>query len=68
MSKKPSLRTPMSQENATQVGKLAKKLGYKSSAELVRALLRQACVENDIEWDDKLDPVRQWGEHNRSSL
>jgi hypothetical protein len=65
MGKKPALQTPLSKESIETVNQLAKKLGYKGSAELVRALLRQTCIDNGLEWNDELDPVRQWGEHNR---
>lgn len=43
---------------------VAAALGYNSVSEMMRALLKEAFDQTDVDWDDG-EAVRQWGEHNR---
>ncbi len=62
---KPYLQIHLDAKNREAVRTLRYRLNYNSISEMGRAILSQLCEENGIQWDYELDPITQWGEHNR---
>lgn len=66
MSRKPVLRVTLTQSNIDTVHRLAQERGYSTTAEMLRAWLKDEVESVGLTWDSS-DPVKQWGEHNRKA-